>query len=421
LPEDDSVYQAIHFLSEIKESPAASAEQVADAEQALSGVLGGLGAPSEAARLSRLYWWTAEYGLVGSVDDYRIYGAGILSSLWESHACHARSVRKLPLDEGCIEVGYDITQPQPQLFVVSDFEALHEVLERVADTLAFKRGGPVALAAALASQDLASVKTSSGAWLMGVLAEVAPTLVKPAWLRFRESISVSWDGELALELPILRDVARVLPVGPLADSSELVELTQSGLERFRDSVSGRHRLSFARGVSVEGRVERGHWQQGRLLALEFSDARLERPGLPELVFDRYLLVPVGEVVTVEAGAADVAYYPETDYSSARVPKPRIVSAREQALSDLYQQARRAHAQGVAGVSSSFPEVHARLTREFPEEWLLRWNLLESLLKVGVHSPLVERLQTELERLELHYARREPIASGLRYLSGSVAA
>ena len=35
---------------------------------------------SESTRASRLYWWTAEYGLVGPLDAPRIYGAGLLSS-----------------------------------------------------------------------------------------------------------------------------------------------------------------------------------------------------------------------------------------------------------------------------------------------------------------------------------------------------
>ena len=42
---------------------------------------------SEAALLARLHWWTVEYGLVGEVDDYKIFGAGLLSSLGESVSC----------------------------------------------------------------------------------------------------------------------------------------------------------------------------------------------------------------------------------------------------------------------------------------------------------------------------------------------
>ena len=88
LPEDTAVDRAIYALSEIKERPTATAEQVARAEQALVTARAGRERVSEAARLSRLYWWTAEYGLVGTPDDYKLYGAGLLSSLWESFACH---------------------------------------------------------------------------------------------------------------------------------------------------------------------------------------------------------------------------------------------------------------------------------------------------------------------------------------------
>ena len=39
---------------------------------------------SEATRLARLNWWTVEYGLVGDIDNPKIYGAGLLSSIGES-------------------------------------------------------------------------------------------------------------------------------------------------------------------------------------------------------------------------------------------------------------------------------------------------------------------------------------------------
>ena len=135
LPEESQVFDAIYALSEIKENPAATPEQLAAADAALEVAQAAAKEASEAQRLSRLYWWTAEYGLVGRVDAYKIYGAGILSSLWESHACHDLSVRKVPLDEGCLDVSYDITRPQPQLFVARDFDGLHELLDRVSGTL----------------------------------------------------------------------------------------------------------------------------------------------------------------------------------------------------------------------------------------------------------------------------------------------
>jgi hypothetical protein len=68
------------------------------------------------------------------------------------------------------------------------------------------------------------------------------------------------------------------------------------------------------------------------------------------------------------------------------------------------------------MTREFPEVHRELVRSFPDEWLLRWNLLESLLKVKDHGPLSAELKAELERLEVAFDYRQPIASGLRYLA-----
>src|SRR4051812_33165967 len=121
-PADARVYGAIFELSELKEARAVHPELVSSAEARLARALADVSHTSEASRLSRLYWWTAEYGLVGTPRDYRLYGAGLLSSLWESHACHDASVRKLPLSADCVEQSYDITRTQPQLFVARDFE-----------------------------------------------------------------------------------------------------------------------------------------------------------------------------------------------------------------------------------------------------------------------------------------------------------
>ena len=70
--------------------------------------------------------------------------------------------------------------------------------------------------------------------------------------------------------------------------------------------------------------------------------------------------------------------------------------------------------------SVFVRVHEELERAFPDEWLLRWNLLECLCKLAEGGSLTHTLQAELLALELKFSHREPIASGLRYLSALAA-
>jgi phenylalanine-4-hydroxylase len=418
VPEDDRVFRAIYLLSEVKEDPSKSADDVARVEAELQAALAAVPSPSEATRLSRLYWWTAEYGLVGRVDDYKIYGAGLLSSLWESYSCHAPSVRKLALDERSADVAYDITRPQPQLFVVPSFEALHEILDRVAGTLAVSVGGELALTQAFRSRELASFRFSSGACVMGVLGEVGPNLREPGWMIFEGRVAFAWDGLLDLDGEQVGH--RTLLTGRLTDGSELERATEVTLERLRDDTSGRHCFVFATGAKLQGRLERCvRHADGRLLRLDLSAATLELPGRPAREFARYTLVPLGDFVTAHAGAVDPRYHLDTAYSSARVPRARRLPTREQQLLALYDRARSAHRTGLQEMETEFPRVSAMLDRDFPDEWLLRWNMLESLLKVGYAGPLAAGLRAELERLEVHFEHRQPIASGLRYLAERV--
>jgi hypothetical protein len=140
------------------------------------------------------------------------------------------------------------------------------------------------------------------------------------------------------------------------------------------------------------------------------------PGLVPLEVAHYPLLAADDVVTAHAGAIDAKHYPDTPFSSQRVPKPRTLPGRERALQALYERAQHAHGAGRDDIAHVFPAIHATLQRDFPQEWLLRWNLLESLLKVGDRSALAQALRTELEGLEVSFHYREPIASGLRYLS-----
>lgn len=407
LPEESQVFDAIYALSEIKENPAATPEQLAAADAALEVAQAAAKEASEAQRLSRLYWWTAEYGLVGRVDAYKIYGAGILSSLWESHACHDPSVRKVPLDEGCLDVSYDITRPQPQLFVARDFDGLHELLDRVSGTLAARQGGAVALRAALRSREVCSVRLSSGAHAIGVLSEVGPKLEQPGWLGFDGRVRVSHADGTHVELP---PGAGWLCTGRLQSGNFAVKSGQ------------RARFSYESRASVEGVVLRSVLRRDGVVShVELGDVVLALPGAPPREFARFALVDAGDALTARAGAVDPGYYPETEFAGTRVPKPRDYSDREWALMDLYDAASLAHARGAAAVRTDFPGIHRKLAQSFPDEWLLRWNLLESLLKLDVDCSLQRALVDELERLELYFERKEPIASGLRYLSRSAAA
>jgi phenylalanine-4-hydroxylase len=414
-PEDARVYAAIFELSEIKETRGAAPELLQRAERRLEAALGQISVASEASRLSRLYWWTAEYGLVGTPRDYRLYGAGLLSSLWESHACHDPAVLKVPLSAACVEQAYDITRTQPQLFVARDFEQLFSVLSDVESSLAHRQGGDISLNAALRSQDLATLHFHEQRLVIGTLLAVSGGAASGV-LTFQGRLGLGEQGKLSHVFDAGAQGYH-LPFGPLADGSELRALGPLGQ---------RVRLRFASGALLEGELAGvTHDSRGRLLSARLLDYRLdsERAVVRERGAE-YLLFVAHELLTAHAGALEPAFYPATEASGASVPRPGTLAARERALLSLYERAIEAFR--VHAGSSALPvfrAIHRELDAHFPDEWLLRWNLLECLCKWGEQrssGSLGPELERELLALELKFAHREPIASGLRYLASLAA-
>jgi phenylalanine-4-hydroxylase len=77
-------------------------------------------------RLSRLYWYTVEFGLVRSTEGLRIYGAGIVSSRTESlFSLDDASPNRLGFDlRRVMRTRYRIDDFQQTYFVIDSFEDL---------------------------------------------------------------------------------------------------------------------------------------------------------------------------------------------------------------------------------------------------------------------------------------------------------
>src|SRR5436190_8069163 len=169
---DFELYQAIRHLSILKERPNADPKEVAEATKLVEQRQKNLGEPSEMALLSRLHWWTVEYGLIGALENPKIYGAGLLSSIGESVSCLEPAVKKIPYSIDAQTRAFDITTKQPQLFVCRDFQHLRGVLEEFANMMAFKVGGVEGINKAIECQNVATCEYSSGLQVSGVFTEV---------------------------------------------------------------------------------------------------------------------------------------------------------------------------------------------------------------------------------------------------------
>lgn len=420
-PEDRAVYEAVRALSDIKEDRDSTPEMIDRAQENLDRAIAGIRYSSEAARLTRLHWWTVEYGLVGSLDDYRIYGAGLLSSLGESHSCQDdEEVKKIPLSIDCTDVDYDITRQQPQLFVAEDFDHLDAVLDEFAETLAQRTPGKESLEIMRSAAELGTVELDSGMQIIGILDEVLEADGEPCYLGMRGPCALAREDRILKGQGVEQHPEGYgTPIGRLADGTALGECRPDDLERYRGN-GGRHELLFASGVRVEGRLRSQMVDDsGRLSVLSFADCRVRRGD--ELYFEPEWGVfdmVVGESVRrCFAGPADPDYHPATEFPGRKVPRAKdpTTAAEEGKVLELYRRALKIWEGSQNGdLVGGFQEIEDELQKH-PDEWLLRWNLAECLRKRNEGDELVERLRRELLDIEKTDPKTLPITTGLRYL------
>jgi phenylalanine-4-hydroxylase len=78
-------------------------------------------------RLSRVYWFTIEFGALREGESVKAYGTGLLSSAGEMEEMRAAELRPLDL-EAASRQQYDPTHFQPVLYCAESFEAMYQTL-----------------------------------------------------------------------------------------------------------------------------------------------------------------------------------------------------------------------------------------------------------------------------------------------------
>ncbi|HYH83840.1 MAG TPA: hypothetical protein VEX60_00055, partial [Pyrinomonadaceae bacterium] len=82
----------------------------------------------ELERLSRVYWFTIEFGVVKERGEVKAYGTGLLSSAGELEAMRSAELRAFDLEEAA-HAEYDPTHFQPALFCANSFDEMEVALK----------------------------------------------------------------------------------------------------------------------------------------------------------------------------------------------------------------------------------------------------------------------------------------------------
>lgn len=398
---DFALYEAIRHLSIVKERPDSTPDEIKRGEKEVEDCFNNLGKPSEMARLSRLHWWTVEYGLIGTMQNPKIYGAGLLSSIGESVNCLKESVKKIPYSLEASDLAFDITNMQPQLFVTPDFNALRDVLEQFEATMAFRTGGMEGLQKAVECENVCTAQYSSGLQVSGVVSEVmADSIGLPAYLRFTGPCALAYGNK---QLPGHDKDYHAhgfgSPVGALAGIDTPAELlTEGQLASLGVKEGQTSRLHFASGVEVKGDLRKIERRDGKIILMTFDNCRVRHGS--ELLFDPEwgaFDMAVGEnISSVFNGAADQDAYEQI----ALVPRERTIKvnldSRTTRLNELYQQVR-----DIRRAESGFDELEElwkTVSSEFPNDWLLGVEIVEILQTRSLFPELETEIRVALAKL-----------------------
>ncbi|HEX6225256.1 MAG TPA: aromatic amino acid hydroxylase [Chryseolinea sp.] len=413
---DIELYEAIRHLSIIKEDPNTKHNEIQEAELAIERIQSNMGTPSEMALIRNLHWWTVEYGLIGTLDNFKLYGAGLLSSIGEGMSCLGDQVKKLPYTLEAMNYNYDITNHQPQLFVTPDFAHLTTVLNQFKKLMAWTTGGLLGVQKAIDSQNTSTVVFSSGLQVTGTFTQLIEKEGIPVFIRTEGPTALSVNnaqlGDYSKEH---FDKGFSSPVGKLLASPTPLEtmtteeLTGNGIEL------GSHvSLNFEHGISVEGHLRDIVRRSGKIILMELQHATIQLDDEIVLVAPVYTMA-VGESITSAfAGPADVEAFEPTVMVPHEKMHKIVYDARALKLQEFYGIVRQARHDDQ--LVPRLPFVWKNTVEEFPEDWLLSLEVLEILENGDSYHQHAGEIRAYLEsKREQQPHLRNLISNGLRLL------
>jgi phenylalanine-4-hydroxylase len=404
--EDYQLYEAIRELSDIKENPSSTSDQIFAAEEKLNSISSLISFVSEASELSRMNWWTAEYGLIGDVQNPKIYGAGLLSSVGESQWCLSEKVTKIPLTLDCIKQTYDITEPQPQLFVAKSFKHLTAVLKELSETMAFKVGGVSGLEKAVKSESVNTIEFENNLQISGVLKTFfLNENSQPSYLQFSGPTQICYNGvEIKGHDKAYHQHGYGTPVGSIKNFDITVLKVGQTTELVYDS-----------GLKVSGTLIRTLKMGTDAFILSFENAACtyndEKLFLPD--WGTYDIILASKVTSVFGGPSDRgAYGAVDDFAASRVLAP-VYSEKQKKIFSNYAQIRELRTSATIK-SDGVEKLFADFLETAPQEWLLFLELIEIAIREKHDNGLIVQLEMHLNTLaKKNSTWLSHITSGLR--------
>ncbi|CAM3983432.1 aromatic amino acid hydroxylase [Flavobacterium weaverense] len=397
---DYEMYEAIRLLSILKEAEGTSQSDIDAAEKAVEDLQNNMGELSEMAQIRNLHWWTVEYGLIGTVDNPKIYGAGLLSSIGESAHCMTEKVRKIPYDISAANQSFDITQLQPQLYVTPDFAFLSLILEEFANKMALRTGGLSGINKLIQSSALGTIELSTGIQISGVFTNVIESQGKPVYIQTTGKTALSYrEKELVGHGTIKHVDGFGSPIGKLKGINLAIEdMSPRDLSAYSITENKTVTLEFDGDITVKGEIITGSRNlHGEIILISFKNCTITHGEtiLFQPEWGIYDMAVGKKVISAFSGPGDANSFDLISH----VPSSKTIKAQQSAERDdlevLYQTVRMIRES--KDTTSSLVPVFKKLKDNHPKDWLLSVEIAE-LLNDRNEPQLLEEVVNYLENL-----------------------
>ncbi|MHB1106025.1 MAG: aromatic amino acid hydroxylase [Lutibacter sp.] len=417
--EDYEMYEAIRLLSILKEDPNSSETEIENAQQKVEDLQNTMGELSEMAQIRNLHWWTVEYGLIGTLENPKIYGAGLLSSIGESKKCLTNEVKKVPYSIEAATQNFDITKPQPQLFVTPDFAHLSFVLEEFANKMALRTGGLSGVQKLIKSKNIGTVELSTGLQISGVFSNViVDENKKPVYIQTSGPTALaSRDKELIGHGTDYHLEGFGSPLGKLKGINLAIEdMFPKDLEVYGIYEGKKTTLIFEGNVKVEGEVITGKRDlKGKILLISFKNCTVTHNDtiLFQPAWGIYDMAVGKDIISAHAGPASVNSFKDLGEVSATKTHKISYSEEEIKLHKMYQEI--AEMRKNADVDFlRLDLIFEKLKANFSSDWLLPLEMYELVYQSGM------KIETEildyLMKLKKNKKHEQLIANGISLIS-----
>ena len=421
---DYELYESIRVLSILKETPNVDIAELTKAEELVLFNQQNLGAPSEMALLSRLQWWTVEYGLIGSLENPKIYGAGLLSSIGESASCMQPEVKKITYTIDALQYGYDITKEQPQLFVTPTFQNLIDVLKQFESTMAFRVGGIQSVLKAIECKNICTATFSSGIQVSGVFINAYQDENNELkYIATNGPTSLSYNHHLIEGHGTDYHVHGFgSPVGKLLGASKKLEdfneqdLINNGFE-----LNKQVNLNYENGIQVSGVLINILFKDEKLILMTFNNCQVsDETG--KIYFEpswgNFDMTIGDSIISVFNGAADKNIFEDQLYVSSQRTFHQNYTSKDISYQNLFQQIRYHREHHIT--DDSLLLLWENLQKEFEEDWLGALEILELVDTDAKNASLANEIRSYLNAQKSRYPKyTKLINDGLKIIDAKL--